>query len=104
MLKYYEYTRHTLCEPLLTINIYKKVEDGKVIALTRISVYKNTSIVTYETDKLDGAEILELIPTAIDSLIKTIKKYYDSKFDDITVFGERQLVDSFLDKFYEEEE
>jgi hypothetical protein len=55
VLKYVEYTHHSLCEPLLTVNVYKKVEDGKVVALLKTMLYKNRGVVIYETDKLTGA-------------------------------------------------
>ena len=99
MLKYVEYTRHSLCEPLLTVNVYKKVEDGKVIALLKVMMYKNMGVVIYETDKLDGGELIEVVPNNMESIINIVKKFYDSKSDDITVLGEKNLVDEFIEKF-----
>lgn len=99
MLKYVEYTRHSLCEPLLTVNVYKKVEDGKVIALLKVMMYKNMGVVIYETDKLDGGELIEVVPNNMESIINIVKKFYDPKSDDITVLGEKNLVDEFIEKF-----
>ncbi|MDT7876233.1 MAG: hypothetical protein RXQ80_04010 [Sulfolobaceae archaeon] len=99
MLKYVEYTRHSLCEPLLTVNVYKKVEDGKVIALLKVMIYKNMGIAVYETDKLDGGDLIEVVPYNMESIINVVKKFYDPKSDDITVLGEKNLVDEFIEKF-----
>ncbi|MFP3202289.1 MAG: hypothetical protein RXR43_08620 [Sulfolobus sp.] len=99
MLKYVEYTRHSLCEPLLTVNVYKKVEDGKVIALLKVMIYKNMGIAVYETDKLDGGDLIEVVPFNMESIINVVKKFYDPKSDDITVLGEKNLVDEFIEKF-----
>jgi len=68
VLKYVEYTRHSLCEPLLTVNVYKKVEDGKVVALLKTMLYKNRGVVIYETDKLDGGDLIEVVPNDMDAL------------------------------------
>ncbi len=99
MLKYVDYTRHSLCEPLLTVNVYKKVEDGKVIALLKVMIYKNMGIAVYETDKLDGGDLIEVVPYNMESIINVVKKFYDPKSDDITVLGEKNLVDEFIEKF-----
>ncbi|BFH73702.1 hypothetical protein SJAV_16460 [Sulfurisphaera javensis] len=98
MLKYVEYTRHTMAEPLMTVNIYKKVEDGKVISTFKILVYKNMSITVFETDKLEGGQVIEMTSEKIDSVLKIIYKYYDEKTDDITILGEEKLVDELVEK------
>ena len=51
MIKYAEYTRHSMTEPLLLVYVYKKVEDGKVISTFRVNVYKNMAVAIYEDDK-----------------------------------------------------
>jgi hypothetical protein len=99
VLKYVEYTHHSLCEPLLTVNVYKKVEDGKVVALLKIMLYKNQGVVIYETDKLDGGDLIEVLPNDMDAIINVVRKFYDPKSDDITIFGEKNLVDEFVEKF-----
>ena len=98
MLKYVEYTRHSMAEPLLSVNIYKKVEDGKVISVFKVLLYKNMSITIYESDKLEGGEVIEMLPGKLDSIVKIINKYYDEKTDDLTIFGEQKLVDELLEK------
>ena len=87
-----------MAEPLVSINIYKKVEDGKVISVFKILVYKNMSITVFETDKLDGGEVVEMTSEKLDSVVKVINKYYDERVDDITIFGEQKLVDELIDK------
>ena len=91
-----------MAEPLLNVNIYKKVEDGKIISVFKILVYKNMSITVYETDKLDGGEIVEMVPGNLDSVVKIISKYYDDRIDDLTILGEKKLVDELLDKLFPE--
>jgi len=98
MLKYVEYTRHSMAEPLLSVNIYKKVEDGKVVSVFKVLLYKNMSIAVYETDKLEGGEVIDMLPGKLDSVVKIINKYYDEKTDDLTIFGEQKLVDELLEK------
>lgn len=99
MLKYAEYVRHGLGEPIGVVNVYKKVEDGKVIAILKVVVYKNQSFAIYETDKLEGGEVVEILPNSMTSIIRIIEKYYDPKVDDITVLGEKKFVDDFLEEF-----
>ncbi|QGR18654.1 hypothetical protein [Stygiolobus azoricus] len=99
MLKYAEYVRHGLGEPIGNVNVYKKVEDGKVIAILKVVVYKNQSFAIYETDKLEGGEVVEILPNSMTSIIRIIEKYYDPKVDDITVLGEKKFVDDFLEEF-----
>jgi hypothetical protein len=99
MLKYAEYIRHGLGEPLGNVNVYKKVEDGKVIAILKVVVYRNQSFAIYETDKLEGGEVVEILPNSITSIMRVIEKYYDPKIDDITVLGEKKFVDDFLEEF-----
>lgn len=92
-----------MAEPLLSVNIYKKVEDGKVISVFKILVYKNMSITVFETDKLDGGEVIEMTSEKLDSVVKIINKYYDERVDDITIFGEQKFVDELVDKLNNEE-
>ena len=99
MLKYAEYIRHGLGEPLGNVNVYKKVEDGKVIAILKIVVYRNQSFAIYETDRLEGGEVVEILPNSITSIMRVVEKYYDPKVDDITVLGEKKFVDDFLEEF-----
>ena len=87
-----------MAEPLVSVNIYKKVEDGKVISVFKILVYKNMSITVFETDKLDGGEVVEMTSEKLDSVVKVINKYYDERIDDITIFGEQKFVDELIDK------
>lgn len=99
MLKYAEYIRHGLGEPLGNVNVYKKVEDGKIIAILKVVVYRNQSFAIYETDRLEGGEVVEILPNSITSIIRVVEKYYDPKVDDITVLGEKKFVDDFLEEF-----
>jgi hypothetical protein len=99
MLKYAEYVRHGLGEPLGNVNVYKKVEDGKVIAILKVVVYRNQSFAIYETDRLEGGEVVEILPNSITSIMRVVEKYYDPKADDITVLGEKKFVDDFLEEF-----
>ncbi|MDT7872822.1 MAG: hypothetical protein RXQ78_05950 [Sulfolobaceae archaeon] len=99
MLKYAEYIRHGLGEPLGNVNVYKKVEDGKVIAILKVVVYRNQSFAIYETDRLEGGEVVEILPNSITSIMRVVEKYYDPKVDDITVLGEKKFVDDFLEEF-----
>lgn len=99
MLKYVEYTRHGLGEPLGSVNVYKKVEDGKVVAILKVVVYRNQSFAIYETDRLEGGEVVEILPNSISSIMRVVEKYYDPKVDDITVLGEKKFVDDFLEEF-----
>ena len=99
MLKYAEYIRHGLGEPLGNVNVYKKVEDGKVIAILKVVVYRNQSFAIYETDRLEGGEVVEILPNSITSIMSVVEKYYDPKVDDITVLGEKKFVDDFLEEF-----
>jgi len=99
MLKYAEYVRHGLGEPLGNVNVYKKVEDGKVIAILKVVVYRNQSFAIYETDRLEGGEVVEILPNSITSIMRVVEKYYDPKVDDITVLGEKKFVDDFLEEF-----
>ncbi|MCY0859074.1 MAG: hypothetical protein OWQ54_01455 [Sulfolobaceae archaeon] len=104
MLKLAQYTRHGMTEPLLNITIFKKVEDGKVIAEIKIMVFKNKAIAVYENDKLDGGEVLSEFSPNVQEIVKFINNYYDDQIDDLTVFGEKQMVDDFLNEFFKEEE
>lgn len=104
MLKYLEYTRHSMAEPLLNVNIYKKVEDGKVVSVFKILVYKNMSITVFETDKLEGGEIVEMSSEKVDSIVKIINKYYDKRTDDLTILGEQKYVDELVDKLKKDDE
>ncbi|MFP3346603.1 MAG: hypothetical protein RXR17_04075 [Sulfolobaceae archaeon] len=99
MLKYAEFIRHGLGEPLGNVNVYKKVEDGKVIAILKVVVYRNQSFAIYETDRLEGGEVVEILPNSITSIMRVVEKYYDPKVDDITVLGEKKFVDDFLEEF-----
>lgn len=104
MIKHAEYTRHGITEPLMLIMLYKKVEDGKVVSAFRFSVYKNMITIVYEDDKLQGGEVLDFDIYNMTNLINKIKKYYDEAIDDIVIFGEKQYVDEFLNRFLSDEE
>lgn len=103
MLKYAQYTRHGMTEPIMNITIFKKVEDGKVVAAIKVMVFKNKAIAIYESDKLDGGEILNEFSSNVEDIVKFINNYYDDNIDDLTVFGEKQLVDNFLNELFKEE-
>ncbi|AEB94876.1 MAG: hypothetical protein QXR57_07940 [Metallosphaera sp.] len=98
MIKYSEYVRHSMTEPLLLIYVYKKVEDGKIISTFRVNVYKNMAVAIYEDDKLQGGEIVDVFPNTTEHLLRIIEKYYQKEIDDLVVFGEKNYVDAFLDK------
>ncbi|AWR97392.1 hypothetical protein DFR86_07405 [Acidianus sulfidivorans JP7] len=98
MLKYVEYTRHGITEPKMTVYIYKKVEDGKIVSAFRIMMYKNKVITIYEDDKLDGGDISDLLDGEIESVLTEIKKYYDESTDDLIIYGEKDYVDKLLEQ------
>ncbi|QKQ99166.1 hypothetical protein GWK48_01050 [Metallosphaera tengchongensis] len=98
MLKYSEYVRHGITEPLLLIYVYKKVEDGKVISAFRINVYKNMAVAVYEDDKLQGGEVIDIFPGSLEHILRIIEKYYQKDVDDLVVFGEKSYVDPLLDR------
>ncbi|MDT7862182.1 MAG: hypothetical protein RRA45_08210 [Saccharolobus sp.] len=104
MIKHAEYTRHGITEPMLLIMVYKKVEDGKIVSAFRFSVYKNMIITVYEDDKLQGGEVLDFDIYNMTNLINKIRKYYDDAIDDLVIFGEKQYVDEFLNRFLEDDE
>lgn len=98
MLKHVEYMRHGLTEPLMTVFIYKKVEDGKIISAFRIMLYKKKIITIYEDDRLEGGDVTEVLDGGIENVITIIKKYYDERTDDLIVYGEKNQVDRLLDE------
>ncbi|BCU66957.1 hypothetical protein HS7_03940 [Sulfolobales archaeon HS-7] len=100
--KYYEWIRHGMTEPLLTVNVYKKVEDGKVIATYRIVYYANTTFVIYEDDKYRGGEVVDIIPSSIEGVKKEVLKYYEDGKDDLIVTGEQDYGEKLLDELLEE--
>ncbi|BDC19396.1 hypothetical protein [Acidianus sp. HS-5] len=99
MLKHLEYTRHSMTEPLVTVYLYKKVEDGKIVSAFRIMVYKDTIISIYEDDKLQGGVISDVENGGMDKAYEVVKKYYDDNTDDMIIYGEKDLVDQLLEKF-----
>lgn len=102
MIKHAEYTRHGITEPIMLVMVYKKVEDGKIISAFRFSIYKNMIITVYEDDKLQGGEVIDFDIFNMVNLINKVRKYYDDNIDDLVIFGEKQYVDDFLNKFLEE--
>ncbi|ARM76038.1 hypothetical protein [Acidianus manzaensis] len=97
MLKHIEYIRHGLTEPKMTVYIYKKVEDGKIVSAFRIMLYKDKVITVYEDDKLSGGEVSDMLEGKIDNVLSLIKKYYDENIDDLIIYGEQSEVDKLLD-------
>lgn len=102
MLKHLEYMRHSMTEPLVTVYLYKKVEDGKIISAFRIMMYKDSVISIYEDDKLQGGVISDIENGGVDKAYEIIKKYYDETSDDMVIHGEKDLVDQLLEKFDEQ--
>ncbi len=95
-IKYYEWNRHGLTEPLLTVNLFKKVEDGKVVACFRFMYYLNAILVVYEDDRYRGGELMEIVPSNVENLKKVLSKYYDDR-DDLIIIGERSVGEKLLE-------
>ncbi len=104
MLKYAEYTRHSLTEPILNVIVYKKVEDGKIIGAFRFLYYKNNIIVLYEDDSYKGADLIEVNEASINKLVENIRRFYDEENDDMSLIGEKALLDEVVRKIYSDEE
>ncbi len=100
MLKYAEYTRHSLTEPLVNIIIYKKVEDGKIIGAFRFLYYRNNLMVLYEDDSYKGADLIEVGNASISGLVESVKRFYDDETDDLSIIGEKALLDEVLTRIY----
>lgn len=98
MLKHVEYVRHGLTEPIMTVYIYKKVEDGKIVSAFRIMLYKRKIITIYEDDRLEGGEISDITDGGVENVLNLIKKYYDDRIDDLIIYGEKIQVDKLLDE------
>ncbi|MEW9492452.1 MAG: hypothetical protein TQ35_0009690 [Candidatus Aramenus sulfurataquae] len=96
MIKFAEYVKHSLTEPLLLVYLYKKVEDGKVVAAFRIQMYRNMAFVVYEDDKLKGGEVVDVMTGSVESVVKAIEKYYEKDVDDLVIYGEENYVDQLL--------
>ncbi len=97
-IKYYEWVRHGITEPLLKVQIFKKVEDGKVVAMYDIMYYSNKLITAYENSTLDGPVIVEENDEAnLANVLKLIKKYYDEANDDLIIRGERYLGEKLIE-------
>lgn len=101
MLKHVEYSRHGITEPLAILYIYKKVEDGKVIGALKIQIYRNMAIAVYESDKLEGGEVVDISPIDPQSIVKLISKYYEPTRDDIVIYGEKRILDEILNDLYQ---
>ncbi|BBG24346.1 hypothetical protein [Sulfuracidifex tepidarius] len=104
MLKYAEYTRHSLTEPILNVIVYKKVEDGKIIGAFRFLYYKNNIIILYEDDSYKGADLIEVSDASLNKLIESIRRFYDEENDDMSLIGEKALLDEVVRKIYPDEE
>lgn len=96
MIKHLEYYRHGMTEPLATLYIYKKVEDGKIVGTLRISIYRNAVLVVYESDKLEGGEVLDVLPISAENIAKLISKFYEPNRDDIVIIGEKRIIDEVI--------
>jgi len=97
-IKYYEWVRHGIGEPLLKVQIFKKVEDGKVVAMYDIAYYVNKIIAIYENSTLDGPVVVEENDDInLASVLKLIKKYYDEANDDLIIRGERYLGEKLVE-------
>ena len=98
MLKYYEYTRHSMGEPLATVYVYKKVEDGKVVSLFKAMFFSGWSyVLVHEEDSLRGGEVLGCGKgkEGLDGLLK----FYDPDGDDFIIIGEKDYVDELLSDY-----
>ncbi|MUN28439.1 hypothetical protein [Sulfuracidifex metallicus] len=102
MLKYAEYTRHSLTEPLLTVTLYKKVEDGKIVGAFRFLYFKNHIIILYEDDSYSGADVISIETASIGKLAENIKKFYDKDTDDLSIIGEKSILDKAIEEIYED--
>ncbi len=103
-IKYIEWTRHGMTEPLLDVEIVKKVEDGKVVSKYSIEYYSNKLIVIYENATLDGPVIVEVVDEAnLANVAKLINKYYDEAMDDLIIRGERYLGERLVELIASEE-
>jgi hypothetical protein len=100
MIKHVEWSRHSLTEPPLIVMIYKKVEDGKVVAGYRVMYYRNTILVVYEDDRLPGGELVDMAPSSVQNLINIIDKYYD-RGDDLIIVGEQRVGEEVVEKIHE---
>lgn len=98
MLKHVEYVRHGITEPIMTVYVYKKIEDGKIVAAFRIMLYKKKIITVYEDDKLSGGEISDMLDGDTSTIMNLIKKYYDDRIDDLIIYGEKTQVDKLLEE------
>jgi len=85
-----------MTEPLATLYIYKKVEDGKIVGTLRISIYRNVVLVVYESDKLEGGEVLDVLPISAENIAKLISKFYEPNRDDIVIVGEKRIIDEVI--------
>jgi len=85
-----------MTEPLATLYIYKKVEDGKIVGTLRISIYRNAVLVVYESDKLEGGEVLDVLPISAENIAKLISKFYEPNRDDIVIIGEKRIIDEVI--------
>ncbi|WP_291764705.1 hypothetical protein [Caldivirga sp. UBA161] len=97
-IKYYEWVRHGITEPLLKVQVYKKVEDGKIVAMYDIMYYSNKLITVYENSTLDGPVIVEENDEVnLANVLKLIRKYYDEANDDLIIRGERYLGEKLIE-------
>lgn len=95
-IKHIEWTRHGLGEPLLAVDLYKKVEDGKVIGCFRLMYLRNGVITLYESDTFKGPEIVDIGPSSLNFIIKQLEKYFEDDRDDIVIRGEREIGEELL--------
>ncbi len=69
-----------------------------MISTFRVNVYKNMAVAIYEDDKLQGGEVVDVFPGTNEHILRVVEKYYQKEIDDLVIFGEKNYVDSFLDK------
>ncbi|MGC9106117.1 MAG: hypothetical protein ACP5HQ_06850 [Thermoprotei archaeon] len=98
MLKHYEFTRHSMGEPLVTVSLYKKAEGDKVVAVFRLLVFReNQYVVIYEGDELKGAD---LVACGKGDGLTQLLKFYEPERDDLIVSGERERVEAVLEEYF----
>lgn len=85
-----------MTEPLASLYVYKKVEDGKIVGTLRVSVYRNMAIAIYESDKLEGGEVIDVTAVNPENIAKLILKFYEPSKDDIVIIGERKVIDEVI--------
>ncbi len=98
MLKYYEYARHSMGEPLVTAYVYKKAEGGKITSVFKAMFFSDWAyVIVHEEDDLRGGEVLNCGKGR--GGLEELFKFYDPEWDDFIVVGEKNYVDELLSDY-----